>query len=487
MSAPSYRLETPRSRPPPLPIRTHNLRSSSPSSKNETTESLFDNGSSAYVVSTARAVSPSIITSPKSPTLNGRSRARSRGITPPPSGHARSATPSHPVQGELEAFAEHCRAWYFEQNDHAGRAMTHTLATLPPSQRAPFARLQASIRSAYHASVNARRNAEFQAHLSATQPGGSLMPHSRSDPGGNLAKKERYDRLERFIRTWCTMGMPGTTPFFQGLWAVLRLQAIPEHLGGAGGNRIEWEIDDAVYKEAAGKDFMLEAIDVLKGVLAFEEVSSSKRSSSLSSPAPYAPFSPLATIHSRSQSQPLPTDISTGLSQKLPPITSTTQKQRPRAPSDPFVDTPVLSKSYSSVNTTAQSSTSGSTLADEPVTPVTPRLNSERFNALSSSGMEFSDSDEYMRTWTAPDLPNQELISLLSVFPPFITRSTLPRFTAKEASRRTDDLEEGGLPEEDRRIKVGTGTMWIGFKRRKDGWQGGWWTRLKLWLQRIFC
>lgn len=92
------------------------------------------------------------------------------------------------------------------------------------------------------------------------------MPHSRSDPGGNLAKKERYDRLERFIRTWCTMGMPGTTPFFQGLWAVLRLQAIPEHLGGAGGNRIEWEIDDAVYKEAAGKDFMLEAIDVLKGV-----------------------------------------------------------------------------------------------------------------------------------------------------------------------------------------------------------------------------
>lgn len=111
--------------------------------------------------------------------------------------------------------------------------MTHTLATLPPSQRAPFARLQASIRSAYHASVNARRNAEFQAHLSATQPGGSLMPHSRAAPNGQLAKKERYDRLERFVRTWCTMGMPGTKPFFEGLWAVMRLQVVPEHLGGS--------------------------------------------------------------------------------------------------------------------------------------------------------------------------------------------------------------------------------------------------------------
>ena len=67
--------------------------------------------------------------------------------------------------------------------------MTHTIANLPPSQRAPFSRLQASIRSAYHRSVNTRRTAEFRAHLSATQPGGSLMPHSRADPHGAAAKK----------------------------------------------------------------------------------------------------------------------------------------------------------------------------------------------------------------------------------------------------------------------------------------------------------
>jgi len=47
------------------------------------------------------------------------------------------------------------------------------------------------------------------------------------------------------------MGMPGTKPFFEALWAIMRLQVVPEHIGGAGGNRIEWEFDDAVFKEAA--------------------------------------------------------------------------------------------------------------------------------------------------------------------------------------------------------------------------------------------
>ena len=129
--------------------------------------------------------------------------------------------------------------------------MTQTLATLPSSHRAPFARLQASIRSAYHASVNARRNAEFQAHLSATVPGASLMPASRADPSGPHACKERLEKFERFVRAWCVPGMPGTKPFFTGLWAVMRLSVLPENLGGAGANRIEWEIDDAVFKEAA--------------------------------------------------------------------------------------------------------------------------------------------------------------------------------------------------------------------------------------------
>lgn len=31
----------------------------------------------------------------------------------------------------------------------------------------------------------------------------------------------------------------------------MRLQVLPEKLGGGGRNRIDWEIDDAVFKESA--------------------------------------------------------------------------------------------------------------------------------------------------------------------------------------------------------------------------------------------
>ena len=78
---------------------------------------------------------------------------------------------------------------YYQQDDKAGRLMTQTLVTLPASQRAPFSRLQASIRSAYHRSVNARKTAEFRAHLSVTTPGGSLLAHARADPRGKEAQK----------------------------------------------------------------------------------------------------------------------------------------------------------------------------------------------------------------------------------------------------------------------------------------------------------
>lgn len=77
------------------------------------------------------------------------------------------------------------------------------------------------------------------------------MPHARADPQGALAQRERYERLDRFIRSWCNQGMPGTKPFFEGLWAVLRLMLVPAGLGGAGSKRIEWQFDDAVFMESA--------------------------------------------------------------------------------------------------------------------------------------------------------------------------------------------------------------------------------------------
>lgn len=408
-------------------------------------------------------------------------------MTPPPSAGSRAPTPSRAVREDLEEFAEHCRAWYYDQDDKAGRLMAQTLATLPPSQRAPFTRLQSSIRSAYHASVNARRNAEFRAHLAATIPGGSLMPHSRADPAGALARKDRYDRLDRFVRTWCTMGMPGTKPFFEGLWAVIRLQVIPEHLGGAGGCRIEWEIDDAVFKEAAGKDFMLEAIDVLKGVLAFEEVPSSKRS--ISPQSPHSTFPTITLVHSRSQSQPLPSDPpGPKHSHKTAPILSTTQTKRPRAPSDPFLDTPALSTSYSSGNTTAPLSNSGSSMMDDPPSPLTPTGDTLDVFPPSSAGDEFPEDGEYLRTWIAPDLSDPEYLNLLKIFPSFVMRHPLPRFPTPDSSGRPTDIEEVEETDVERKeIRVGTGTMWVGYKARSPGWQGNWWTRFKLWWRRLFC
>ncbi|GAW04245.1 hypothetical protein LENED_006025 [Lentinula edodes] len=326
---------------------------------------------------------------------------------------------------DLEKFSAHCRNWYFKQDEEAGRLMTQTMANLPPAQRAPYSRLQASIRSAYHRSVNARRNAEFRAHLSATHPGASLTPHARANPRGSDAQKERYQSFERFVRSWCSMGMPGPQPFFQALWAVMRLQTVPGNTGGAGRHRIEWEFDDAVLKEAAGKDFMLEAIDILKGVLAFEEAPSFRTST-----PPSGEESDDATItHSRSQSSPFFPGRK-DYDNIVP--------KRARAPSDPFLDTHMLSRSVgcSSSNMTSllvsnnseEPLVAGSAL-NEDVTPIIETLGDD-------------SEEEYMRTWTSSDLTNPEYLNLVKVFPSHITRRTLPYFSIP-SPKKPSDLEAG--------------------------------------------
>ncbi|EPQ57308.1 hypothetical protein GLOTRDRAFT_58576 [Gloeophyllum trabeum ATCC 11539] len=488
MSTGSYRLQTARARPTPPPLRFNNTSSKAIVAANDNSEPLLydlPSAKSPPPTSGTFASNVSNATSPTSPTYTGRPRGgRGRRMTPPPS-HARSTTPSRGVaRSDVEEFGEYCRRWYYNQDEEAGRLMTQILSTLPHSQRAPFAKLQASIRSKYHAHMSARRAAEFQAHLSATHPGGSLMPHSRANPSGPLARKERYERFDRFVKTWCTVGMPGTKPFFEGLWAVMRLQVLPEDLGGAGPFRIEWELDDAVFKEAAGKDFMLEAIDVLKGVLAFEEVPSSRRSNSWNS------FSPLSRSHSRSQSQPLPSSAPTD-TQRLP-VPSVGHVKRPRAPSDPFLDTPALSRSLASSASNSSCGTSGALLAaapeQDPPSPASVPADTEDVPVPSYGdyALNEDDEEEYLRTWTSPDLPNPEYLSLLKVFPSFITRRTLPRFPVTTGKGRPLDLEEGE-DEPRREVRCGTGIMWVSSKERCDGWKGSWWDRFVLWWRKIFC
>ncbi|KAG9007069.1 hypothetical protein FRB90_009574 [Tulasnella sp. 427] len=196
-------------------------------------------------------------------------------ISGPPGSRPRSTTPSHalmsPIRSDLETFAQNCKAWFFAQDAAAGKAMTDTLAALPSSQKATYTKLQASVRSAYHTWTSLRRLQEFRAFLASTTPGASLTPPARSDPHSPLARKERLERFARFVQTFCQAGAPGTHPFFEGLYGLLRLQSLGENLGGAGSARIEWEVDDSVFLESGGKEFTTEAINNLKGVLGFEE------------------------------------------------------------------------------------------------------------------------------------------------------------------------------------------------------------------------
>ncbi len=158
------------------------------------------------------------------------------------------------------AIDDHCNR-YYDQNADAGRLVSQTMSTVPDTQRAPFIKLQASIRSAYHADVNARRHAELKAHLSSISPGGSLTPLARADPRGPVAARERHNRLESFVETWCAQSLPGPRPFFEGLWCLMRLQTLPAKIGGAGSHRLEWEIDDALFRETAWVDVVFIQLD----------------------------------------------------------------------------------------------------------------------------------------------------------------------------------------------------------------------------------
>ena len=64
----------------------------------------------------------------------------------------------------------------------------------------------------------------------------------------------------------------------------------------------------------------------------------------------------------------------------------------------------------------------------------------------------------------------------------------MPRFPHETPSRRLPDIEEGDEEGgEGTRIRIGTGSMWVGMKERADGWKGGWWTRFMMWLRNTFC
>ncbi|OCF40173.1 hypothetical protein I317_05997 [Kwoniella heveanensis CBS 569] len=295
-----------------------------------------------------------------------RSRKSSSGVTSPPplgsiysgregvGGYSRVEGVSSPKPSDLQLFAHHCRLFYFSPSPPAESAdyISLTLAALPPSHRAAYTRLQSSLRSLAHLHHLRLRISSFHALISSTIASASLTPLARQQLLAPGAKSERYERTKQFISTWCTSETGGVEPFFRGLWGTLRLQSRggPER-GGGGSNRVVWEIDDAVFLESGGTEFMHEAVTLLKGVLGFDD-------QPLTSPPKLRrirtlPRSYLEARSRRSTNHQLPSFTNAEHSDateelllngngSTPPPKSTRSgnDSRSRASSDPFIDHP---------------------------------------------------------------------------------------------------------------------------------------------------
>lgn len=218
---------------------------------------------------------------------------------------------------------------------------------------------------------------------------------------------------------------------------------------------------------------------------------------------------------------------------ELPPaaVSAVAAGGRPRAPSNPFLDTPpALSHSVPSTlsspsNTqvalpATSSSYASSSNAFGTATPGTPEneLESDELYMLprqpqsaelglgvtfdspgvDGMGLDDEEDEDMRRVWVAPDLPNHQYAGLLAVFPAFVTGRQLPRFVPKvgkgrSKSRKHDadlDLEAGAeelVGTERETLRHGTGMIWVGDRLRSPGWKSSWWHRLLSWWHRMFC
>jgi hypothetical protein len=290
----------------------------------------------------------------------------------------------------------------------------------------------------------------------------------------------------------------------------------------------------------SGKEFMLEAIDVLKGVLGFEESLRPQITAQSRSSKPGPKGSPeqmrsarlhRPTLSTMNSATPLdPTAMETnalGLSEN---------GNRKRAPSDPFADIHGNRTSLRPNTATAEGASpsliplisglpsQGGGRGHSPLPPedyelemgITPGSvtrtvmeDDEEFEAALLEPLKSAVSHHYTnaqvpsvtsrmdgtepepRTWMAPDLSNPEITALLRLFPPNITRGAVPRFTGRktEPPDGEADLEGGiGLEGDDKEyVRFGTGRMWLSGMERGRGWQGSTWDRFVDWWRRVFC
>lgn len=151
---------------------------------------------------------------------------------------------SSPSPNDIALFSEHCRRVFFDNDPRSAQYVDQVFRSIPLSHKAAFIREQSRVRQTFHRAESVRRRMEFEALLASTTSGGALTVKARRDPRGSIAKKERRERLKRFLDTHAGKNNVGPAPLLTSLAAVLRLQAQAAKKGGAGGARVQWEVDD---------------------------------------------------------------------------------------------------------------------------------------------------------------------------------------------------------------------------------------------------
>lgn len=375
-----------------------------------------------------------------------------------------------PQPEDLEEFAHRCRQFYFSLSPQEDLAdyISRTLAALPPSHRASYIRVQSQLRSQAHLHHLRVRISTFHALMASTPANGSLSMSARADPASPRARVDRYERTSHFVRTWAASS-GGLEPFFRGLWSVLRVQSRPK--GGAGAKRVVWEVDDAVFLESGGPEFMHEAVTIMKGVLGFED-------------------------------QPL----------ERAPQLRRQQADRDRAGSDPFTDAkkrrppkPPMSRR---ARREMEEDEASALLAQAVPLPSPQLLDIDEDEAA----LEEADLNKpRFRLWMFPaHISDEEAEDLLALFPVFRTRGKKAdaRLPPPPKSKGEKDAELGRDPdaawlttevegirvltpkvecEETLRVlRSGTGRIWVGDLERDPGWIGSTWFRFKRWWKTLF-
>ncbi|EUC64379.1 hypothetical protein RSOL_440390 [Rhizoctonia solani AG-3 Rhs1AP] len=453
---------------------------------------------------------------PRTSVMSPRRSAHPQSPPPPP---ARSRTsislPPEPAQKELNDYEFLCRRFFFAQDEAAKLSMDAIMNKTSQYHQAKYTRVQANVRREFHLTQSLRKISEFRAHLSSEQPGCSLSPAARASPSGALARRERANKFQAFVEAQC--GSAGTQNFFIGLYAAMKLQTLPPNIGGTGEGRIEWEIDDAVFMESGGNQFMLDAIDMMKGVLGFDERPLNYR------PLPCRAFhqpSLFSSTNVLSNSRDMGEDPS--LSEALSKPTRAAPPRRSRAPSDPFLDptrsSPSMNAALSMPLPTPEESATDldslgpSTPLDERGPEIPPRASLSDQYAASTYSMdaEIFLNEQQLRVWTFPPyITNPELHKLMAMFPPSITSQAVPRFKPLAKTKQRKGKRKGAgidiegnpmqmglgidltgvdidLVKERGEIRKGTGRMWIGDLMRLPGWRGTFWDTIRDWFRHLF-